>query len=68
MPMAIRRLGPGTLTLRAMFSPEPLTITNGRYPLLFQEGEHVMSLVLAEKPSWNETLSGWSWARCCVLS
>ncbi len=30
--------------------------------LLFQEGENVMSLVLAEKPSWNETLNGWSWA------
>ena len=39
MPMASRRWGPGTLTVRAMFSPEPLTVTNGRYPLLFQEGE-----------------------------
>ena len=39
MPMATRRIGVGTLTLRAMFSPEPLLVTNGRYPLLYQEGE-----------------------------
>ncbi|MFO0280469.1 MAG: hypothetical protein ACK532_00995 [Acidobacteriota bacterium] len=39
MPMASRRLGPGTLTLRGMFSLEPATVTQGRYPLLFQEGE-----------------------------
>ena len=39
MPMASRRLGPGTLTLRSMFSPEPATVTNRRYPLLFQTGE-----------------------------
>lgn len=39
MPMASRRVGPGTLTIRAMLSPEPLLITHGRYPLLLQEGE-----------------------------
>ena len=39
MPMAERRLGPGQLTLRAMFSLEPATITGERYPLLFQQGE-----------------------------
>ena len=39
MPMASRKLGPGTLTIRGMFSLEPATITDGRYPLLFQEGE-----------------------------
>ena len=39
MPMATRKLGAGTLTLRGMFSPEPLLVTKGRYPLLFQEGE-----------------------------
>jgi hypothetical protein len=39
MPMASRRLGPGTLTLRTMFSLEPATVTQGRYPLLFQQGE-----------------------------
>jgi len=39
MPMAERKLGPGQLTLRAMFSLEPATITNRVYPLLFQQGE-----------------------------
>jgi hypothetical protein len=39
MPMASRRLGRGTLTLRSMFSLEPATVTQGRYPLLFQTGE-----------------------------
>ncbi len=39
MPMAQRPLGPGLLTLRAMLSLEPATITGRRYPLLFQQGE-----------------------------
>jgi hypothetical protein len=39
MPMAERELGPGQLTLRAMFSAEPATITGRQYPLLFQQGE-----------------------------
>lgn len=39
MPMAQRELGPGQLTLRAMLSLEPATITGERYPLLFQQGE-----------------------------
>jgi len=39
MAMASHRLGPGTLTLRSMLTLEPLTITNQRYPLLFQTGE-----------------------------
>ena len=39
MPMAERRLGPGQLTLRGMFSLEPATVTGERYPLLFQQGE-----------------------------
>jgi hypothetical protein len=39
MPMASRRLGRGTLTLRSMFSFEPATVTNGFYPLLLQSGE-----------------------------
>jgi hypothetical protein len=39
MPMASRRLGRGVFSVRTMFSPEALTVTNGRYPLLFQEGE-----------------------------
>ncbi len=39
MPMAMRQLGPGQLTLRAMFSLEPATITARQYPELFQQGE-----------------------------
>jgi hypothetical protein len=39
MPMAQRHLGPGLVTLRAMFSLEPATITGRQYPELFQQGE-----------------------------
>jgi hypothetical protein len=43
MPMAMRQLGQnsryGQLTLRAMFSLEPATISNRQYPELFQQGE-----------------------------
>ena len=37
--MAQRKLGNGTLTLRAMLSFEPGTVSHRRYPLLFQQGE-----------------------------
>ncbi len=40
MPMAQRRLGArGQLTVRAMISLEPATISNRSYPELFQQGE-----------------------------
>ena len=43
MPMAMRQLGQngryGQLTLRAMFSLEPATVTDRQYPELFQLGE-----------------------------
>ncbi len=39
MPMAQRQWGPGTLTVRGMFSLEPATVTGRRYPELFQIGE-----------------------------
>jgi hypothetical protein len=39
MPMAQRDLGPGVFTARLMLSLEPATITDRRYPLLFQQGE-----------------------------
>ena len=39
MPMAQRRLGRGTLTLRTMLSLEPATVTQRQYPILFQQGE-----------------------------
>lgn len=39
MPMAQRAVGPGVLTLRAMFSLEPGTVGSRAYPELFQQGE-----------------------------
>ena len=39
MPSAVRRIGPGTLELRGMFSAEPFTFPAGGSPLLFQTGE-----------------------------
>ena len=39
MPMAQRRFDQGQLTLRAMFSLEPATVTQRFYPELFQQGE-----------------------------
>jgi len=41
MGMAQRPLGPGVFTARAMLSLEPATVTERRYPLLFQQGETV---------------------------
>lgn len=48
MPMAQRELGPGQLTLRAMFSLEPATVTSRRYPLLFQQGETAYGVPIAD--------------------
>jgi len=48
MPMAQRKLGPGTLTIRTMLSLEPATITNRRYPLLFQQGETAFGVPIAD--------------------
>jgi len=39
MPAFIHKFGSSALTLRTMFSIEPLTVTHRRYPLLFQTGE-----------------------------
>jgi len=48
MPMAQRALGPGTLTVRTMLSLEPATVTDRRYPLLFQEGETAYGVPIAD--------------------
>jgi hypothetical protein len=48
MPMAERKIGPGQLTLRSMFSLEPATITGEQYPLLFQQGETAYGLPIAD--------------------
>jgi hypothetical protein len=39
MPMVARPFGASTITFRTMMSLEPLTVTQRRYPLLFQTGE-----------------------------
>jgi hypothetical protein len=44
MPMAQRKFGQSRLTLRAMFSLEPATISDRRYPELFQQGETAYGL------------------------
>jgi hypothetical protein len=48
MPMAQHKLGPGIFTVRAMLSLEPATITDRRYPLLFQQGETAFGVPIAD--------------------
>lgn len=48
MPMAQHSWGPGTLTLRTMVSLEPATVTDRRYPLLFQQGETAYGVPIAD--------------------
>src|SRR3984957_19257885 len=48
MPMAQRELGHGIFTVRAMLSLEPATITDRRYPLLFQQGETAYGVPIAD--------------------
>lgn len=48
MPMLSHKLGPGTFTFRSMLSFEPATVTQRRYPLLFQTGETAYGKPLAD--------------------
>lgn len=52
MPMAQRTTpglgGPGQITLRAMLSLEPATVTGRQYPLLFQQGETAYGRPIAD--------------------
>ena len=48
MPMAQRKLSRGIFTTRVMLSGEPATITNRRYPLLFQQGETAFGVPIAD--------------------
>jgi hypothetical protein len=48
MPMAQHALGRGVFTARTMLSLEPLTITDERYPLLFQQGETAYGRPIAD--------------------
>jgi hypothetical protein len=45
---AVHRAGSGSLMFRAMLSLEPATITNRRYPLLFQTGETAYGVPLVD--------------------
>ena len=48
MGMAQREAGPGVFTIRAMLSLEPATVTDRRYPLLFQQGETALGVPIAD--------------------
>lgn len=48
MGMAQRQAGPGSFTVRAMLSLEPATVTDRRYPLLFQQGETAFAVPIAD--------------------
>jgi hypothetical protein len=48
MGMAQRKAGPGVFTARAMLSLEPATVTQQRYPLLFQQGETAFGVPIAD--------------------
>jgi len=48
MGMAQHKLGHGVLTLRSMLTLEPATITDRRYPLLFQQGETAYGVPIAD--------------------
>lgn len=49
MPMASRKVGPGRLELRGMFSFEPFTLSPGGSPQLFQTGETYQGQPLRDK-------------------
>ena len=48
MGMAQHDAGPGKFTIRAMLTLEPATITDRRYPLLFQQGETAYGVPIAD--------------------
>ena len=56
MPMAQRSLGNGTLTLRAMLSLEPATVTGRSYPALLQQGETAFGRPLVDGQHPHEFL------------
>jgi hypothetical protein len=48
MPMAQRKFASGTLTIRAMLSFEPATVSDRRYPEFFQQGETAFGLPIVD--------------------
>ena len=58
MGMAQRKVGPGTFTARVMLTLEPATITDRRYPLLFQQGETAYGVPIADGQHPHDFLHG----------
>src|SRR5262245_12410732 len=52
MPMVHRQVGRSGVLFRVMFSAEPVTINQRRYPLLFQTGEtaYGLSIIVGQHP------------------
>jgi hypothetical protein len=48
MAMAQHKIGKGTLTVKAMLSLEPATVSQRRYPELFQQGETAFGLPIVD--------------------
>lgn len=48
MGMAQHNFGPGVFTIRSMLTLEPATISDRRYPLLFQQGETAYGVPIAD--------------------
>lgn len=65
MPMAQRDLGPGQFTFKVMFSLEPATVTERRYPLLLQMGEVAFGkpIIDGQHPHdmWGEIAGVYDW-------
>src|ERR1041385_7599258 len=49
MPMVSHDFGRHTITFRTMLSLEPATVTNRRYPALFQSGETAYGLPIVDR-------------------
>jgi hypothetical protein len=65
MPMAQRVWGRSQLTLRAMLSLEPATITGRQYPLLFRQGETAYGNPIAD--GQHPTTSSWKRRRSAIF-
>jgi len=60
MPMTQRRFGNGTLTLRTMLSLEPATVTDRRYPELFQQGETAFGRPIVDGQHPHDLFMEWA--------
>ncbi len=58
MGMAQHNLGPGLFTIRSMLTLEPATITDRRYPLLFQQGETAYGVPIADGQHPHDFIMG----------